>query len=148
MKTFAQKPADVERKWYILDASQISFGRVSTRAASLLIGKGKPTVTPHTDGGDFVIVINTDKLIATGGKETKKIYYRHSGYPGGLYSRTMAEQQEKDPTSIIYKAVRGMLPNNKLREQRLARLKIYAGAEHTHAPQKPQLIDMKTKGKT
>ena len=148
MKTYAQKPTEVERKWYILDASQASFGRISTRAASLLIGKGKPTVTPHTDGGDFVIVINSAQLIATGDKQNKKIYYRHSGYPGGLYSRTMAEQQAKDPKSIIFKAVRGMLPDNKLREQRLARLKIYEDAEHTHAPQKPQLIDMKTKGKT
>jgi large subunit ribosomal protein L13 len=147
MKTYAQKPTEVERKWYILDASQASFGRVSARAASLLIGKGKPTVTPHTDGGDFVIVINSAQLVATGDKQNKKIYYRHSGYPGGLYSRTMAEQQAKDPKSIIFKAVRGMLPNNKLREQRLARLKIYEDAEHTHAPQKPQLLDMKMKGK-
>jgi len=146
MKTFAQKPADVKRVWYVLDASDISFGRVATRAASLLLGKGKPTVTPHTDGGDFVIVINAAKIQITGGKETKKIYYSHSGFPGGLTSRNLTEQQAKDPTSIIYKAVRGMLPNNKLREARLARLKIYEAAEHNHHAQKPTTIDMK-KGK-
>jgi large subunit ribosomal protein L13 len=143
MKTFAQKPADVVRKWYVLDATDISFGRVATRAASLIIGKGKPTVTPHTDGGDFVIVINAGLIRITGGKETKKMYYKHSGYPSGLTSRTLLEQQAKDPTSIIYKAVRGMLPNNKLREQRLARLKIYEGADHNHHAQKPSTLDMK-----
>jgi large subunit ribosomal protein L13 len=145
MKTFAQKPKDVQRNWYILDASQASFGRVATRAASLLLGKAKPTITPHTDGGDFVIVINAAKLQATGNKPTKKIYYRHSGFPSGLYSRNLSEQMEHDPKTVIFKAVRGMLPVNKLRDQRLARLKIYEGAEHTHAPQKPQLIDMKGK---
>jgi large subunit ribosomal protein L13 len=145
MKTYSQKSTEVERKWYVLDASVESFGRVATRAASLLLGKAKPTITPHTDGGDFVIIVNAANIKITGGKETKKIYYRHSGYPGGLYSRTLAEQMEKDPTSILYKAVRGMLPDNKLRAARLARLKIYAGAEHTHAPQKPIIVKVKGK---
>lgn len=145
MKTFAQKPKDVQRNWYILDASQASFGRVAARAASLLLGKAKPTITPHTDGGDFVIIVNAGRLVATGGKETKKIYYRHSGFPGGLYSRNLTQQMEQDPTSVIFKAVRGMLPVNKLRNQRLARLKIYEGSEHNHTAQKPQLIDMKGK---
>src|SRR5437016_1483673 len=104
MKTYSQKPTDVERKWYVLDASGLSFGRVATHAASLLLGKGKPTVTPHTDGGDFVIVINAAKIQTTGGKESKKMYYRHSGYPGGLYKRTLTEQQAQDPASIIHKA--------------------------------------------
>jgi large subunit ribosomal protein L13 len=143
MKTYSQKIADVERKWYVLDASAAPFGRIATQVASLLLGKGKPTFTPHTDGGDFVIVINAGQMVATGGKESKKIYYRHSGYPGGIYSKTLGEQQQQDPTKAIFKAVRGMLPDNKLRKQRLARLKIYVDAEHIHAAQKPQEVSMK-----
>ena len=143
MKTYSQKPAEVERKWYVIDASSASFGRIATQAASLLIGKGKPSFTSHVDGGDFVIIINAGQMVATGGKDAKKTYYRHSGYPGGIYSRTLKEQQEKDPTKAMFKAVRGMLPVNKLRDQRLARLKIYEGAEHNHAAQKPQEIALK-----
>jgi large subunit ribosomal protein L13 len=143
MKTYSQKKTDVQREWYVLDASSAPFGRIATQAASLLLGKGKPTVTPHTDGGDYVIVINAGALQVTGGKETKKNYYRHSGFPGGIYKRTMAEQMEKDPTSIIFKAVRGMLPDNKLRPGRLERLKIYEGAEHNHHAQTPKQINMK-----
>jgi large subunit ribosomal protein L13 len=143
MKTYSQKPADVQREWFILDASQTSLGRLSTRAASLLLGKGKTTVTPHTDGGDFVVIVNATAVQLTGGKETKKAYYRHSGYPGGLYKRSLIEQQSKDPTSIIYKSVRGMLPDNKLRDNRLRRLKIYEGTEHNHTAQKPQEVSMK-----
>jgi len=143
VRTYSQKPADVERKWYVLDASTAPFGRVATQAASLLLGKGKPTVTPHTDGGDYVVIINAADLQATGNKATGKNYYRHSGFPGGLYKRSMAEQHEKDPTSILYKAVRGMLPDNKLRPARLARLKIYEGAEHNHNAQQPEVIDVK-----
>jgi len=143
MKTYSQKPTEVTRKWYVLDASTAPFGRVATTAAGLLLGKGKPTVTPHTDGGDYVIVINAGSLVATGGKEDKKIYYRHSGFPGGLYSRTLAEQQSLDPTKAIYKAVRGMLPDNKLRPGRLERLKIYEGAEHNHNAQQPENISVK-----
>lgn len=143
MKTYSQKPTEVTRKWYVIDASTASFGRVATTAAGLLLGKGKPTVTPHTDGGDYVIVINAGQLQATGGKEDKKVYYRHSGFPGGIYSRTLTEQQAQDPTKVIFKAVRGMLPVNKLREGRLERLKIYEGAEHNHAAQKPEAISVK-----
>ena len=143
MKTFSQKPADVARKWYVLDASTAPLGRLSTPAASLLLGKGKPTVTSHVDGGDYVIVINSDKLVVTGKKGTDKIYYKHSGFPGGLTSRTLNEQLELDSTKIIKKAVRGMLPDNKLRPARLERLKIYAGADHTHAPQQPKILDLK-----
>ena len=145
MKTYSQKPADVQRQWYVLDASKNTLGRVSTQAASLLLGKAKPTITPHTDGGDFVIIINAGKLKLTGGKETKKMYYRHSGFPGGLYSRTLLEQQAKEPTSILYKSIRGMLPDNKLRDGRLARLKIYEGEDHNHAAQKPIEYDVKGK---
>ncbi|HVS78720.1 MAG TPA: 50S ribosomal protein L13, partial [Candidatus Saccharimonadales bacterium] len=105
MKTYSQKPAEVTRQWFVLDASEAPLGRVATRAASLLLGKGKPTVTPHTDGGDFVIIINAAQVKLTGGKETKKVYYRHSGFPGGIYQRTLTEQQAKDPESIIHKAV-------------------------------------------
>ena len=143
MKTYSQKPVEVRRQWYLIDAASAPFGRVATKAASLLIGKGKPTFTPHTDGGDYVVVINAEKLVVTGGKSGQKTYYRHSGYPGGLYSRTLEEQRQKDPTKVIYKAVRGMLPDNKLRPQRLERLKVYAGAEHNHAAQKPQQLSMK-----
>ena len=143
MKTYSQKPAEVTRQWYILDASKQSFGRLATQAASLLLGKGKSTVTPHTDGGDFVIVINASRLRITGGKENKKTYYRHSNFPGGLYARSLSEQQQKDPGSIIYKAVRGMLPDNRLRDGRLARLKIYEGEDHNHAAQKPVKLDAK-----
>jgi large subunit ribosomal protein L13 len=143
MKTYSQKPTEVKRHWYVLDASTATLGRVATTAASLLLGKGKPTVTPHTDGGDFVIIINAERVLTTGGKTDKKVYYRHSGYPGGLYSRTLKEQQQQDPTAVLYGAVRGMIPDNKLRKGRLERLKIYAGAEHQHSAQKPQTIAVK-----
>ena len=143
MKTFSQRQADVQRKWYVLDASEVSLGRLSTRAASLLLGKAKATITPHTDGGDFVVIVNASKVKVTGGKEQKKEYFRHSGFPGGIYRRTLAEQQAKSPESIVYKAVRGMLPDNKLREGRLARLKIYAGEDHNHAAQQPEKISLK-----
>ncbi len=137
MKTYSAKAKDVTRKWYILDASKQPLGRLSTVAASLLLGKGKPSFTPHVDGGDYVIVINSDKLVVTGQKVTDKDYYRHSGFPGGLYKRTLGEQQAKDSTKVIRSAVRGMLPVNKLRKGRLMRLKVYGGAEHDHAGQNP-----------
>lgn len=143
MKTYSQKPAQVERQWYLIDASSAPLGRLSTLAASLLLGKGKPTVTPHTDGGDYVVVINAGKLMTTADKAAKKVYYRHSGYPGGLYSRTLEEQRQKEPAVLIQKAVRGMLPDNKLRRQRLQRLKVYAGSEHEHTAQKPKEINLK-----
>jgi large subunit ribosomal protein L13 len=143
MKTFSQKPADVKRVWYVLDASEAPLGRLATRTAGLLLGKGKSTVTPHTDGGDFVVIINAANLKVTGGKEQKKEYYRHSGYPGGIYKRTLSEQKAKSPESVVYKAVRGMLPDNKLRDGRLARLKIYAGEDHNHAAQRPEKLSLK-----
>lgn len=143
MKTYSAKPADVTRVWHIIDASQLPLGRLSTIAASLLIGKHKPMVTKHIDTGDFVIVINADKLIVTGGKESKKVYYSHSGYPGGIKSATLSEVQVKDPTKPLLLAIRGMLPVNKLRDARLKRLKIYAGEEHNHAAQKPIVYELK-----
>lgn len=143
MKTYSAKPSEVTRKWYVIDASDTTLGRVATQAASLLIGKGKPMVTSHIDCGDFVIVTNTDKLVVTGAKMTDKMYYRHSGYPGGLTETQLKDVIIKDSTRAIYDAVRGMLPVNKLRDGRLARLKLYAGAEHNHAAQKPETLSLK-----
>ena len=143
MKTYSAKPADVTRKWYVLDASQAPIGRLSTVAARLLIGKDKPMVTSHVDCGDYVIVINTDQLIATGDKLNKKMYYHHSHFPGGLKSATLQEKMDKDSTEVIVKAIRGMLPVNKLRDGRLARLKVYAGSEHNHNAQQPTDFSLK-----
>ena len=146
MKTYSAKPTDVVRKWYVLDATEAPLGRISTKAASLLLGKGKPQVTAHIDCGDYVVVINTAHLVTTGDKLDKKMYYRHSGFPGGLKQRTLAEQLQKDPTAVVFQAVRGMLPVNKLRDGRLARLKIYAGADHNHEAQKPETLSLKERG--
>jgi len=143
MKTYSQKPAQVQRSWFLLDASEAPLGRIATKVAKLLLGKEKPAITSHVDGGDYVIIINANNLVLTGEKDKKKIYYRHSGFPGGLYARSLKEQHEKDPAKIIYKAVRGMLPDNKLRRQRLARLKIYPDMTHEHSAQKPQQLSIK-----
>ncbi len=137
MKTYSAKPTEVERKWYVIDASEATLGRVSTEIAVILTGKNKPMFTKHIDCGDYVIVINADNLVVTGGKETKKIYYRHTKYPGGLKETSLNEMMAKDSTKVIEKSVRGMLPVNKLRDGRLARLKIYSGMEHNHEAQKP-----------
>jgi large subunit ribosomal protein L13 len=146
MKTYSAKPTDVTRKWYVVDASEAALGRVATRIATLLTGKEKPQFTSHIDCGDYVIVINADKLVATGNKLEKKMYYRHSNFPGGLKERTLSEQMAKDSTQVIVRAVRGMLPVNKLRDGRLARLKVYSGAEHQHEAQKPETLTLR-KGK-
>ena len=140
MKSFSARQADVKRQWYLVDAAQMPLGRLATLSAGLLMGKDKPTFTPHIDGGDYVIVINADLVAVSGAKEGKKIYYRHSGYPGGLYKRTLAQQKQRDSSKIITKAIRGMLPANKLRAQRMVRLKVYPKAEHTHRAQNPVLI--------
>lgn len=145
MKTFSQKPADVTRTWYVLDASETPLGRLSTVAARLLIGKDKPTFTPHVDGGDFVIIINAADLVVTSDKKESKIYWRHSGFPGGIYKKTLNEVMESDPTFALTQAIRGMLPVNKLRDGRLKRLKVYAGPEHNQAAQKPVQISLKGK---
>jgi large subunit ribosomal protein L13 len=147
MKTFSLKPKDISRVWYVLDASEVPLGRLSTTAASLLIGKGKPSVTAHVDNGDFVIIINTDKLVVTGNKLQGKKYYKHSGFPGGLRTRTLQEQMNLDSTKVIHDSVRGMLPVNKLRDGRLRRLKIYPGVDHQHHAQKPQVKSLKKEGK-
>lgn len=143
MKTFSAKDIDVVRKWYILDASELPLGRVATVASSLLLGKAKPLITAHVDCGDYVIIINSDKLIVTGNKLQDKKYYRHSGYPGALKEASLADKMAKDSKSVIYAAVRGMLPVNKLRPGRLGRLKIYKDDKHTHEPQKPEAISLK-----
>ena len=143
MKTFSAKPTDVERKWYIIDASEAPLGRIATQVATLLTGKGKTQFTHHIDCGDYVIVINTDNLVVTGNKMEDKMYYRHSGFPGGLREFRLKEKMAKDSTEPIFKAVRGMLPVNKLRDGRLARLKLYAGTEHNHEAQKPVKIAAK-----
>jgi large subunit ribosomal protein L13 len=143
MKTYSAKPTDVTRKWYVLDASEVPLGRLSTKIATLLLGKGKPQFTHHIDVGDFVVVINAASLVTTGDKINKKIYYRHSNYPGGLKETTLGDQLIKDPASVIIHSVRGMLPVNKLRDERLKRLKVYAGADHQHDAQKPEPLSVK-----
>jgi large subunit ribosomal protein L13 len=143
MKTYSAKPIDVTRKWYLIDAGEASLGRVATQVAALLIGKGKPQFTKHIDCGDYVIVINAANLQVTGDKLNKKIYYRHSNFPGGIKQRTLSEQMELDPTEVLTHAIRGMLPVNKLRDARLARLKVYADADHKHEAQKPETLAVK-----
>ena len=142
-KTFSQKPADVTRRWILIDAKDATLGRVSTEIAKYLIGKYKPTYTPHVDGGDYVVVVNAKELVVTGAKETDKMYYRHSGFPGGLKEAQLKELREKSPESIIQEAVKGMLPKNKLAAGRMARLRIFAGSEHDHTAQTPEKITIK-----
>lgn len=143
MKTYSAKPTDVTRKWHVIDASQAPLGRIATQVADLLTGKTKPQFTPHIDCGDYVIVINSDQLKVTGKKATDKIYYRHTGFPGGIKQATLTEKLEKDSRDVVIKAVRGMIPANKLRADRLARLKVYTDGEHNHSAQKPQTIKAK-----
>ncbi len=142
-RTYSQKPAEVSRRWILIDAHDATLGRISTEIAKYLIGKYKPTYTPHVDGGDYVVVINAKELVVTGAKETDKIYYRHSGFPGGLKEAQLKELREKSPENIIEQAVKGMLPKNKLAADRLARLKIFAGSEHAHTAQKPEKVEVK-----
>ncbi len=142
-KTFSQKPADVTRRWVLIDAKDATLGRISTTIAKYLIGKYKPTYTPHVDGGDYVVVINAKELVVTGAKETDKMYYRHSGFPGGLKEAQLKALREKSPESIIEEAVKGMLPKNKLSPERMARLRIFQGAEHDHTAQKPEKVEVK-----
>jgi large subunit ribosomal protein L13 len=143
MKTYSIKPSDVTRKWYVVDASEAPLGRVATQVATLLTGKGKPQYSHHIDCGDYVVVINTDQLQVTGDKLEQKMYYHHSHFPGGLKETPLKKQIEKDSTQAVIHAIRGMLPVNKLRDGRLLRLKVYAGAEHNHAAQKPETISLK-----
>jgi large subunit ribosomal protein L13 len=140
MKTYSARPRDIERQWYVVDAEAQTLGRLATRIADVLRGKNKPQYTPHIDTGDFVVVVNAEKVRVTGNKLEQKKYYRHSGYPGGLRERTLAEQLERRPEEVLRKAVKGMLPKNRLAAAQLRKLKIYAGPEHPHQAQNPTPI--------
>lgn len=145
MKTYSAKPSDIVRKWYVVDASELPLGRLSTKVAELLTGKGKPMFTKHIDCGDYVIVVNAEKLVVTGNKTEGKMYYKHSNYPGGLRETSLKYEMDKNPTTVVRKSIRGMLPVNKLRDERLKRLKIYAGETHEHEAQKPTMLSLKEK---
>ncbi len=142
-KTFSQKPADVTREWFLIDASEAPLGRIATIIADKLIGKSKPTYTPHVDGGDYVVVINAENTVVTGDKETGKVYYRHSGFPGGISQATVKDVRAKHPERIIEAAVKGMVPRNKLAAGRLNRLKVFVGENHAHTAQTPKKVEVK-----
>lgn len=143
MKTYSQKPSEVSRRWVLFDASELPLGRLATEIAKYLTGKYKPTYTPHIDGGDYVVVINAAQTVVTGNKETDKIYYHHTGFPGGIKDATLAEVRERAPERIIENAVKGMLPKNKLQAERMKRLRIFAGGEHDHTAQTPEKVEVK-----
>ena len=142
MRSFTLRKEDVKREWYVVDATGIPLGRLATRIATILRGKHKPEYTPHIDNGDFVICINADKVLLTGKKEEQKKYYRHSGYLGGLKVIPFKMMKEKKPEEIIYHAVRGMLPKNKLGRKMIKKLKVYAGDKHPHEAQKPKVLEI------
>src|SRR3954471_23912167 len=144
MKTYVATPKDRERNWVLGDPNGQTLGRLSTQIADLLRGKRKPTYTPHCDVGDFVVVINAEKISVTGNKRTEKLYHRHSGYPGGLKSRTLNDMLERRPEEVIRIAVKGMLPKNRLARKQITKLKVYAGPEHPHAAQKPETLEITT----
>ena len=140
MKTYSQKSSEIKRDWYLIDAKSLPLGKLAVVIADKLMGKSKVTYTPHIDNGDYVVVINAKELKVTGNKMTDKMYHRHSGFPGGLTSLKLEEVIEKDPSVAIKKAVQGMLPKNKLAADRMARLRVFDGAEHSHAAQNPKEI--------
>lgn len=140
--TYMAKPGEVDRKWYVVDATDVPLGRLSTVVASMLRGKNKPTFTPHIDTGDFVIVINADKVKLTGKKATDKIYYRHSNFPGGLKSISAGEMRAKNSRRLVETSVKGMLPKNTLGRAQGMKLHVYGGAEHPHAAQQPEVLDI------
>ena len=142
MTTYTAKPGEIQRDWYVVDAEGRTLGRLATEIADTLRGKGKPQYTPHVDTGDFVIVVNAEKIHVTGDKLAQKTYWRHSGYPGGIKSRTLAEMLERRPEEVIRKAVKGMLPRNRLARQQLTKLKVYAGPDHPHAAQQPKPMEV------
>jgi len=144
MKTYNAKPGVVAREWYLVDADGQTLGRLATRIADTLRGKRKPQYTPHVDTGDFVVVVNAEKIAVTGNKLDQKRYYRHSGYPGGLRTRTLRDQLDRRPTEVLRVAVKGMLPKNRLARRQLTKLKIYAGPEHPHAAQNPRPLDLES----
>jgi large subunit ribosomal protein L13 len=143
-RTFSPKKPDVERSWFVVDAEGKTLGRLASVIASVLRGKNKPQWAPHVDVGDFVIVVNAEKVVVTGAKETEKFYYRHSGYPGGLRSQSLREVRGRHPERLIESAVRGMLPRNVLGEEQLKKLKVYAGPRHPHESQMPTELPLET----
>jgi large subunit ribosomal protein L13 len=144
MKTYVATPADRERTWVLVDAEGQTLGRLATQIADILRGKRKPTYTPHCDVGDFVVVVNAEKISVTGNKRAEKLYHRHSGYPGGLKSRTLEQMLDRRPEEVLRLAVKGMLPRNRLARKQITKLKIYAGPEHPHAAQKPEPLEITT----
>lgn len=142
-KTYSQKPSEVSRRWILIDAAEAPLGRVSTVIAKYLIGKYKPTYTPHIDAGDYVVVINAEQAVVTGAKETDKKYYRHSGFPGGIKDASVAEVRAKHPERLIEAAVKGMIPRNKLAAERMKRLRVFAGETHAHTAQTPEKVEIK-----
>jgi large subunit ribosomal protein L13 len=143
MKSYMARPLEVERKWYVVDAEGQTLGRLATEIATVLRGKNKPQYTPHVDTGDFVVVVNAEKVVVTGRKAEQKVYRRHSGYPGGLKETSYEQMMERRPTEILRRAVKGMMPKNRLARQQLRKLKIYAGPEHPHAAQNPQPYEVR-----
>jgi len=142
MKTFSATPSDIKQDWYLIDAKDKILGRLATEVAKRLRGKHKPEYTPHMDTGDYIVIINADKIKVTGKKTDDKIYYHHTGYPGGVKSIAYKDQMIKEPTLIIEKAVKGMLPKNPLGRDMFRKLKVYAGAEHNHAAQQPTALEI------
>lgn len=142
MRTISAKPEEVKRGWYLVDADGRTLGRLATELARRLRGKHKPIYTPHVDTGDFIVVVNADKLRVTGAKSTDKIYYRHTGYPGGIYATSFKDMQAKHPGRALEKAVKGMLPKGPLGYAMVKKLKVYAGASHPHAAQQPKMLEI------
>ncbi len=142
MKTYSAKPLEVERKWYVVDLAGQRLGRAATTVATILRGKHRPVFTPHVDTGEFVIVVNADKVVLTGNKWSQKLYHRHSGYPGGIKSVTAEKLVQRHPEDMFFLAVRGMLPKNSLGRQMIKKLKVYAGSEHPHAAQQPEVLEL------
>jgi large subunit ribosomal protein L13 len=142
MKTYVATPENRQRDWYVVDADGRTLGRLATQIANVLRGKRKPEYTPHCDTGDFVVVVNAEKVAVTGNKREDKLYWRHSGYPGGIRSRSLGEMLERRPEEVLRRAVKGMLPRNRLARQQLRKLKIYAGPEHPHRAQQPKPLEL------
>ncbi len=143
MKSFMASPSTIERKWYVVDATGHTLGRLASEIASILRGKNKPTYTPHIDTGDYVIVVNADKIQVTGKKLDQKVYYNHSDYVGGMKETTLREKMAKRPEDVIYLAVKGMLPKGPLGREMITKLHVYAGADHKHQAQKPEVLEIK-----
>lgn len=142
-KTFTPKPADISREWLVVDATDVPLGRLASTVAQLLRGKHKPTFAPHVDGGDYVVVVNAEKIAISGNKAVDKMYYRHSGFPGGLRELNFTQMRDRYPERIIETAVKGMTPKNRLGRQILSKLRVYAGPDHPHAAQNPRVYDVR-----